>query len=434
MPCGIQTLNPAFKVSVKPKLDDDTLYSVNQRYAYTDPNTAKKKNVQIPSKYKNNKMTVRLRPRQVLCSKCKGICNENSENVSRKRKTSESLHPNPPVKRGLNAPITRSVSIHTELSNKKKLGEATLVPKLTRLTPQEEMNALSGGSVNKLLNSDSKNTFKKPLAAVSNVNKENTQEDIKKHSSDHSEDSSNSDDAHNESVLTCNVSSRSARRILRKKRSVGSMEDLWDESVFEENANKNNNINAQTNANDEQMLNPNNLATSTRTIKISYGPQGEGTVLKIPAQIENLNIKKDSEENVNINNTEEGKNVVDNKAARKALKKAKKEARRKVFLTGSSPCYLGNGSPRYTIGGSSPRYTVGSASPRHGLGNNSPRYMCPSYDLSVPRRRKHKMKHKKKHKEDKDRKHKEGEVRIFLCYSLIALNLTVKVSIDIHWL
>jgi hypothetical protein len=410
LPCGIQTLNPAFKVSVKPKLDDDTLYSVNQRYAYTDPNTAKKKNVQIPSKYKNNKMTVRLRPRQVLCSKCKGICNENSENVSRKRKTSESLHPNPPVKRGLNAPITRSVSIHTELSNKKKLGEATLVPKLTRLTPQEEMNALSGGSVNKLLNSDSKNTFKKPLAAVSNVNKENTQEDIKKHSSDHSEDSSNSDDAHNESVLTCNVSSRSARRILRKKRSVGSMEDLWDESVFEENANKNNNINAQTNANDEQMLNPNNLATSTRTIKISYGPQGEGTVLKIPAQIENLNIKKDSEENVNINNTEEGKNVVDNKAARKALKKAKKEARRKVFLTGSSPCYLGNGSPRYTIGGSSPRYTVGSASPRHGLGNNSPRYMCPSYDLSVPRRRKHKMKHKKKHKEDKDRKHKEGEV------------------------
>jgi hypothetical protein len=53
-------------------------------------------------------------------------------------------------------PSLGPVSIHTELSNKKKLGEATLVPKLTRLTPQEEMNALSGGSVNKLLNSDSK--------------------------------------------------------------------------------------------------------------------------------------------------------------------------------------------------------------------------------------------------------------------------------------
>ncbi|XP_063912948.1 PWWP domain-containing protein 2A-like isoform X2 [Zophobas morio] len=347
-------------------------------------------------------MTVRLRPRQVLCSKCKGICNENSENVSRKRKTSESVHPNPPVKRGLNAPITRSVSIHTELTNKKKLGEATLVPRLTRLTPQEEMTALNGGSV-KVCTSDSKSPFKKPLAAVS-VNKENTQEE-KKHSSDHSEDSSNSDDVQSEAL--CNAS-KSAKRILRKKRSVGSMEDLWDESVFEENANKNNN-NAQTNATDDQTLNASNLSINTKTIKISYGPQGEGTVLKIPAQIENLNLKKDTEENVNVSNSEEGKSL-GNKAARKALKKAKKEARRKVFLTGSSPCYLGNGSPRYTIGGSSPRYTVGSASPRHGLGNNSPRYMCTSYDLSLPRRRKHKMKHKKKHKDDKDRKHKEGEV------------------------
>lgn len=262
-------------------------------------------------------MTVRLRPRQVLCSKCKGVCNENSENVSRKRKPPENVLA-PPAKRGLNAPVTRSVSIHTELT-KKKLGEATLVPKLTRLTPQEEKDAMNG------------KIFKKPLTAVS----ENTQ----KHSSDSDSDESDT-----------------GRRILRKKRSVGSMEDLWDESVFEE-ANKNNNVN-------------------TRTIKISYGPQGEGTVLKIPAQIENLK----EEENE------------DNKAARKALKKAKKEARRKVFLT---------------LGGSSPRYTVGSASPRHGLGNNSPRYMCP--DLSLPRRRKHKMKHKKKHKED--RKHREGEVR-----------------------
>ena len=257
----------------------------------------------------------------------------------------------------------------------------------------------------KVCTSDSKSPFKKPLAAVS-VNKENTQEE-KKHSSDHSEDSSNSDDVQSEAL--CNAS-KSAKRILRKKRSVGSMEDLWDESVFEENANKNNN-NAQTNATDDQTLNASNLSINTKTIKISYGPQGEGTVLKIPAQIENLNLKKDTEENVNVSNSEEGKSL-GNKAARKALKKAKKEARRKVFLTGSSPCYLGNGSPRYTIGGSSPRYTVGSASPRHGLGNNSPRYMCTSYDLSLPRRRKHKMKHKKKHKDDKDRKHKEGEVRL----------------------
>lgn len=52
---------------------------------------------------------------------------------------------------------------------------------------------------------------------------------------------------------------------------------------------------------------------STRTIKISYGPQGEGTVLKIPAQIDNVN--DDSEENVN--NEEQNNKPIDDKAARR---------------------------------------------------------------------------------------------------------------------
>uniref|UniRef100_A0A6P7FTI3 PWWP domain-containing protein 2A-like n=1 Tax=Diabrotica virgifera virgifera TaxID=50390 RepID=A0A6P7FTI3_DIAVI len=224
LPCGVQTINPAFTVKSK-KPDDDPLYTVNQRFAYMDPNAPKKKNVQMGSKFKNNKMTVRLRPRQVLCSKCKGICNENSENISRKRKSEEDPLGLPPsARRSLNAPITRSVNVLN--NNKKSLRgkEPTLVPRLTRLTFQDE-----------------------------------------------------------------------------------------------------------------------------ETI---------------------------------------------------ALKKAKKEARRKVLL-GGSPLYLGGGSPRYTIG---------SASPRQGLGNGSPRYMCTTYDMNLPRRRKHKMKHKKKHKEEKDRKHKEGEV------------------------
>lgn len=161
----------------------------------------------------------------------------------------------------------------------------------------------------------------------------------------------------------------------------------------------------------EPPPNPNSISTtSTRTIKISYGPQGEGTVLKIPAQIDNIK-GDDSEENVKVEQQGNKMKEPDNKAARRALKRAKKEARRKVLLAGGSPLYLGGASPRYMLGGSSPRYTVGSASPRHGLGNNSPRYMC-TYELNVPRRRKHKVKHKKKHREDKDRRHKEGEVGI----------------------
>lgn len=39
--------------------------------------------------------------------------------------------------------------------------------------------------------------------------------------------------------------------------------------------------------------------------------------------------------------------------------------------------------------------------------------MISPFELPVPRRRKHKVKHKKKHKDEKDRKHKEGEVISF---------------------
>lgn len=356
LPCGIQTLNPALKAPDK-KPPDDPLYAVNQRYAYTDP-IQKKKNMQMANKYKNNKMTVRLRPRKVLCSKCKGICNENSENVSRKRKNTE-IQRAPPIKRGLNAPVTRSVS------DLDKLGKASLVPRLTRLTPQEEKYAMDGETIDKIFSLDNNKKLTVP-AAVNSNDKENSL-------------LNNSPP----SIIT-----KSANRILRKKPSIGSMEDLWDESVFEENV-KNNNSNAHSDAND-QIVN----TTNTRTIKISYGPQGEGTVLKIPATI-------DQDEKV----------PEQNKAARKALKRAKKEARRKIFLTtGGSPCYLGGASPRYGFGGSSPRYTVGSASPRQGLGGLSPRYICTPNE-GAPRRRKHKMKHKKKHKDEKERKHKEGEVK-----------------------
>lgn len=404
LPCGVNSLNPAFSTPAKSNPDDDVLYSVSQRFAYTDPRNAKKKNVQISSKYKNSKMTVRLRPRQVLCSKCKGICNENSENVSRKRKSSDSVQPVPPIKRGANAPVTRSV--YSELNSKKK--EAQLVPKIARLLPQEISNALSGNKLNIVDN------VKKPLSPTTNDNIRcgntiNNNTDAPKELSDNNAHSTVHSDASNklkEHHPTTELSSKSLKRILRKKRSVGSMEDLWDESVFEENNhNKNNNVNTQSNANNTDQ--PLNTCTNTRTIKISYGPQGEGTVLKIPAKIDNLIVSDDSEENIN---TEEGKTKqkeASYKAARRALKKAKKEARRKILLAGSSPCYLGNGSPRYT----SPRYTVGSASPRNGLGNNSPRYAAAStYELSVPRRRKHKVKHKKKHKEDREKKHKDSEV------------------------
>lgn len=143
-------------------------------------------------------------------------------------------------------------------------------------------------------------------------------------------------------------------RIPRKKRSVGSMEDLWDESVFED---------------------PTRTARTTPVIKISFGAQGEGTVLKIPAKLQDPEYEQETDDpddtqqerdplelprsfdyEYHEEGEEDGQEQVDPqkqgvkdasaKAAKRALKKAKKEARRKMLggvSPARSPC---NGSPR----------------------------------------------------------------------------------------
>lgn len=431
-----------------------------------DPNLSKPKNVRIPSKYKNNKMTVRLRPRQVLCSKCKGICNENSENISKKRKSQESVQA-PPSKRSANAPITRSV--YSEQLSKKKISEQKvqpiLIPKLSRLLPQEISNALNGNLEN--LNQSSDKSKKETVKMSSTTiiptittntttatttttaatvttatpatttikskleNEEDTKNTVVDESDkvDHSTQHSNSSNLPQVDTIVPvvppvvtqdpEVALKSVKRTLRKKRSIGSMEDLWDESVFEEAVNLRNNEGAVNNNGStvtDHAQNNSNTCVSTRTIKISYGPQGEGTVLKIPAPIEKFNTSDDSEENINITNHNITKGI-DNKAARKALKRARKKARQKRLLSGNSPSHINALSPRYTIGGGSPRYTIVGTSPRHCIGSNSPRYVTSSTELHVPKRHKHKLKRKKKHRDDKDRKHKEEDV------SLITLDI-----------
>ncbi|XP_050293527.1 PWWP domain-containing protein 2B-like isoform X2 [Anthonomus grandis grandis] len=405
LPCGVPNLNPAFDIPKNP--EDNPLYAVNQRFAYLDPNAQKKK-VQVPNKYKNSKMTVRLRPRQVLCSKCKGICNENSENVSRKRKSSETVSnaPSASNRRSNAAPLTRSVK--TYLSAKRKLrgysqGEEEDTSK-TKCKKSEKTNEKSPENPN-WVDPDTIPTTKKPLSNIENEPQEDPL--FIKHSEEHSQDFEPASSIDVQPPVfqqpTQTQVLRAARRT-RKKKSTGTTDDEGSTSDQPSSANPGGSSG--------------NITSNTRTIKISYGPQGEGTVLKIPAQIDNIT-DDDSEENVSIPTQGVSVKLLNTKAAKKAMKRAKKEARRKVLL-GGSPLYLGGASPRYltspgaspryTLGGSSPRYTVGAASPRQGLGNNSPRYMISPFELPVPRRRKHKVKHKKKHKEDKDRKHKESEV------------------------
>lgn len=143
-----------------------------------------------------------------------------------------------------------------------------------------------------------------------------------------------------------------AGRAQRKKRSVGSMEDLWDESVFEDASRS---------------------TRSTPVIKISFGSQGAGTVLKIPSKememetdSEEVQQEKSQEQSETVSEGEKTESeVVENgetdideqeqvdpqkgkieKAAKRAMKKAKKAAKRKMLGTVSparSPC---TGSPR----------------------------------------------------------------------------------------
>lgn len=280
-------------------------------------------------------MTVRLRPRQVLCSKCRGICNENSENVdnSRKRKAAEEDNVRQQPKRvtSLSAMCTRtSKPLLSDSQNNEQ--QRTCLPLRIPPPQPEEQNGHST---------------------------EEELEDTSTECSNPQQFTELSQCSSNPSIISTSkatITRADKSMVLRKKTSVGSMEDLWDESVFEEN-------------------NLGELGTNTRTIKISFGREGEGTILKIPAKIDDL-VDSDKDRSA--------------KAARRALKKAKKEARRKILLgSGGSPCYtLGANSPRYTAlaGNGSPRCAVGAGSPRYNLTSSTA-----GYENLVPRRHKHKV-------------------------------------------
>ena len=219
---------------------------------------------------------------------------------------------------------------------------------------------------------------------------------------------------------------------LRKKRSLGSMEDLWDESVFDEATKKHKIEEAEESGTErddsqcqltgEDKEGPEeDKRKATPVLKISFGPEGKGTVLKIPSKstVVNVNTSEgDTEEEINKKYKD-----MSAKAAKKALKKAKKEAQKKTVLGGASPAYIMGGmSPRFggmsplRLGGMSPA-RLGGFSPARFGGTSPARFggMSPAraaaVDLSTrdlpPKKHKHKVKHKKKHKDE--RRHKSPD-------------------------
>ncbi|CAH1967981.1 unnamed protein product [Acanthoscelides obtectus] len=249
LPCGVPNLNPAFDIPAKTS-KDDPLYSVNQRFAYTEPGAAKKPKVQISSKYKNTRMTVRLRPRQVLCSKCKGICNENSENVSRKRKFSDKPELSSPLpaqsaKRGLNAPVTRSTNVLAQVrkpprdrgGGQQQQAGATaqsVVPYLTRLTGTVPQNTDVTEGTSRSADSSS-SSKRQSTNSQPHHHHENGHDSDQSRSNNHSEDQSSdaADVTEREGGEEAEVAPpppAKLKRMFRKKRSASSTEERWEEA------------------------------------------------------------------------------------------------------------------------------------------------------------------------------------------------------------
>lgn len=173
-------------------------------------------------------MTVRLRPRQVLCTKCKSICTENTDNIDNSKdvvKNRNNLIPENNVEKRLlrsHGPVPEfSIKPSDSVSEIKSMCR-TLIPKLVKLKSRDITEALNNYT-----------TLTELEEWVDN----------KKDCEDNCDIEDNNDE----------------KMVLRKKPSIGSMEDLWDETAFEE-------------------------TKKTPIIKITFGSQGEGTVMEIPSR------------------------------------------------------------------------------------------------------------------------------------------------------
>ncbi|CAG9787927.1 unnamed protein product [Diatraea saccharalis] len=290
LPFGVYSLHPAFsKQPVVPKNDQDKLHSVSQRFTYQEPQYASEKDQKskkVGPKGKaqqRQKMTVRLRPRKVLCSNCKGICNENSENVdvSKKRK--------------LDSDDNMIENVDDTFSEKKYLVGGMLIPKLSRLHPNEISNAIKGSSKNSSKNTEKSNSKVKMEKLVD--------------------------------------SDKGTREL--------TFVSVPEGDVFEDRQNSKDN-----NDNDAPFS---SMFSSARTLKICFG-EGEGTVVKIPPLSGDYN----EDSGVSCDMTKALKPDV--KAAKKAMKKAKKQAKKDTIgkdkldvWTSQSPKHLGALSPRNNV-------------------------------------------------------------------------------------
>lgn len=305
LPFGISSLHPAFAAS---KCDNvsDKLYSVSQRFAYQDPDYKPG----IPQKPKQqqqrSKMTVRLRPRKVLCSKCKGICSENSENVvqTRKRKSVDSNPTKEKKSYGSNE-IDAKRDRTLIMAN-------SLIPKISRLHPNEINDAINGNAYRRneiwIRQSEDKAESLAKFKHSDDSNEECAQDFNRDRVSYNSSDKSNSN----------NKDFDSDGELRTELRDGAHSDDCAPKKKRSENSSNNTDESSSS------------IFSNARTLKISFG-EGEGTVVKLPAAIGEFHSEDEPAQPFSKD--------VESKAARRALKKAKKQARKLIspVLNPTSP-------------------------------------------------------------------------------------------------
>ncbi|XP_050546287.1 PWWP domain-containing protein 2A-like [Daktulosphaira vitifoliae] len=223
-PCGSVPLTKAelSPRNYKTASDNDVLYAVSQRFTYFQnaPTTLKK----IPNKTKKVKkpMTVRLRPRQILCTMCKSVCNENPNNVEIskfpiKNETKNFLPETNNEKRLLRSqgPVPELPNATSSCVSEVKSMCRNLIPNIVKLKSKELTRDI--------------NNYSNYIESNEWINKKDCKDD-------------------------CDSS-----EIVLKKNHNDSINDLWHETAFDE-------------------------TKKTPIIKISFGSLGEGTVMEIPSR------------------------------------------------------------------------------------------------------------------------------------------------------
>lgn len=370
------------------------------------------------------RLGVRLRARQVLCNNCKNICNEKGENVQQnggRRKRNGDSSNNTKLRR----PSAKDLAL---------IQKCSLVPKIRRLEQREIDKYSSDGS--NLSGDDSKSPYaKSPLAGdlegPLQAEKQPLRIKFSNLLNNRTEESSPVIESNDDNDLISASASEgcSGGRIMRKNRNtaLGAMEDLWDESVFEDARSSSQEESASA-AEDRLMpppakkrrrTTPPPATLATPALKIMFGGstrgKGSATVMNIPAKATGRGSGESSQSDAE-NSAAALDRLAQAKAARKALKRARKEAQRRgagLISPRASP----RASPARVGALTSPMYYKGGRSPLA----QSPRLACPSpfahpsggytlprrspaYSVALPssvavKRHHHK---KKKHKRKKD--------------------------------